>query len=123
MILAIAVGCAGAVGAVGRYVMDGAIQDRTRGVLPLGTMTVNVIGSLIIGLVAGLVLFHGVGTTEKTIVGTGFCGGLTTWSTASWETLRLLEGGKLAGGILNALGGLAASLAAAAVGLALIALL
>jgi fluoride exporter len=123
MILAIAVGCAGALGAVGRYVMDGAIQDRTRGVLPLGTMTVNVVGSLMIGLVAGVVLFHGLGSTAQLIVGTGFCGGLTTWSTTSWETFRLLEDGEVVGGILNALGGLAASLAAAGVGLALVGLL
>jgi CrcB protein len=123
MILAIAVGCAGALGAVGRYLMDGAIQDRTRGVLPLGTMTVNVVGSLMIGLVAGVALFHGFGSTAEVIVGTGFCGGLTTWSTASWETLRLFEDGEVVCGILNALGGLAASLAAAGAGLALVGLL
>jgi CrcB protein len=123
MILAVAVGCAGAVGAVVRYLMDGAIQDRTRGVLPLGTLSVNVLGSLVIGLVAGLVLFHDVGATARTIVGTGFCGGLTTWSTSSWETLRLIEEGAFAAGFLNALGGLAASLLAAGAGLALVALL
>jgi CrcB protein len=123
MILAISVGCAGALGAVGRYIMDGAVQDRTRGVLPLGTLAVNVTGSLVIGLVAGIVLFHHVGPTERTIVGTGLCGGLTTWSTASWETLRLVEDGSLAAGILNAIGGLAASLVAAGLGLALAAVL
>jgi CrcB protein len=51
------------------------------------------------------------------------CGGLTTWSTASWETLRLVEDGSLAAGILNAIGGLAASLVAAGLGLALAAVL
>lgn len=83
----------------------------------------NVLGSLVIGLVAGLVVFHDVGSTATTIVGTGFCGGLTTWSTTSWQTLRLIEGGEIASGILNALGGLAASLAAAGIGLAFVALL
>lgn len=65
MILALAVGFAGALGAVSRYIMDGAIQDRTRGVLPLGTLAVNVIGSLVIGLAAGIVLFHDVGATRR----------------------------------------------------------
>lgn len=123
MILAIAVGVAGAMGATARYLIDATVQDRTRGVLPLGTMTVNVIGSLIMGVVAGLVLFHNSGATAKTIMGTGFCGGLTTWSAASWETLRLFEDDSFAAGFLNAVGGLAASLAAAGIGLLLAAAL
>ena len=123
MDLAITVGFAGALGAVARYLIDGAVQDRTSGALPLGTMTVNVIGSLVMGVVVGIVLFHDAGTTAKTVIGTGFCGGLTTWSTASWETLRLLEDDSFAAGFLNAVGGLAASLAAAGVGLVLAAVL
>ncbi len=123
MILAIVVGCAGAFGAVARYLIDGTIQDRTRGVLPLGTMTVNVIGSLVIGVVGGLVLFHNTGSTAETVIGAGFCGGLTTWSAASWETLRLFEDDAFSAGLLNSVGGLAASLAAAGVGMALVAVL
>ncbi len=123
MILAIAVGFAGSIGAVARYLIDGAVQDRSGGVLPLGTMTVNVLGSLVIGVVGGLVLFHNVGVTAKTVIGTGFCGALTTWSTASWETLRLLEDDAYSACVVNAVGGIAASLVAAGLGLALVAVL
>ena len=86
-------------------------------------MTVNVIGSLIIGLVGGLVIFHHIGVTAQTIVGTGLCGGLTTWSSASWETLRLFENNEFAMCLLNAIGGLTVSLAAAGVGLMIVAAL
>lgn len=123
MILTLAVGVAGAVGAVARYLIDGMIQDRTSGPLPLGTMTVNVIGSLIIGLVGGLVTYHHTAMAAQTVIGTGLCGGLTTWSSASWETLRLLENGAFVAGLINAIGGLTASLAAAGVGLMIVAAL
>ena len=89
--LALAVGGAGAAGAVARYLVDTWVRARTRTVLPVGTLVVNVIGSFVLGVLAGLAITH-VGTTRaKTIVGTGFCGGLTTWSTAAWETVRLAE--------------------------------
>src|SRR5205807_5010494 len=54
--LALAVGLAGGVGAVARYLVDGAVQERTSGLCPFGTLTVNVAGSLILGVVAGGVL-------------------------------------------------------------------
>jgi CrcB protein len=120
--LAVVVGVAGAVGAVARYMLDGAVQDRTSGMLPLGTMTVNVVGSLVMGFVTGLVLFHGVIHVPATVVGTGFCGGLTTWSTASWETVLLARDGAAPAAVINAVGGVAASLVAAACGLLVAAL-
>jgi CrcB protein len=122
MTLAIAVALAGGIGAIARYLIDGAVGDRTSGVFPYGTTTVNVVGSFILGLVTGLVLYHGAATDVKTIAGTGFCGGLTTWSTFSWENVRLVEDGHIAPALSNALGGIAASVAAAALGLALAAL-
>jgi fluoride exporter len=61
--------------------------------LPFGTLTVNLIGSFLLGLLAGLALSYSSSSTAKTVIGTGFCGGLTTWSTASWETVRLVEEG------------------------------
>lgn len=123
MILTLVVGCAGAIGAVSRYLIDGAVQDRSRGVLPIGTITVNVIGSLVMGIVTGVVLFHGGSETARTIVGTGFCGGLTTWATASWETVRLIEEDEFAAGLVNSVGGMAVSVAAAGAGVAVLALL
>jgi len=122
VILALIVGTAGALGAVGRYLVDGYVQDRTKGVLPYGTLVVNVVGSLLMGLVTGIALFHGTTSTLVSIVGTGFCGGFTTWSAFSWESVRLFEERQHRAALLNAAGGLAASLGAAAIGLSLAAL-
>jgi CrcB protein len=89
--LALAVGGAGAVGAVDRYLVDSWVRSRTRSPFPVGTLLVNVGGSFVLGLFAGLALTHAHTSTAKTVVGTGFCGGLTTWSTAAWETVRLAQ--------------------------------
>jgi fluoride exporter len=118
--LALVVGVAGALGAVARYLVDGAVQDRTSGLFPFGTITVNVIGSLILGLLAGTTLNHADWTTTQIIIGTGFCGGLTTWSTASWETVRLIEEGANGTALRHTLVNLTASLGAAGLGLLLI---
>ena len=121
MTLALAVGVAGAVGAIARYLLDGAVQDRTSGIFPFGTLTVNVTGSLVLGFLAGYTLTHAGGGTARTVVGTGFCGALTTWSTASWETVRLAEEGATTTAVAFTLVNLLASFAAAAVGIALLA--
>jgi CrcB protein len=120
MTLAFGVGLAGAVGALARYLVDGAVHDRRSGLFPFGTLTVNVAGSLILGFLAGYVLTHTGGTTAKTVIGTGFCGGLTTWSTAAWETVRLAEEGAAGTAIRFAVVNLLASFAAAAVGIVLL---
>ncbi len=119
MILALAVAVAGGIGATARYVVDGLVQDRTSGTFPFGTLVVNVAGSLVLGFVTGLGLDHGLSGTARAVVGVGFCGGLTTWSTATWETVRLAEDGQAARALVNGLGGLVVALAAAAAGLAL----
>ena len=118
MAVALGVGLAGALGAVARYLLDGAVGDRTSGLFPFGTLTVNVVGSLVLGAVAGLVLRHGASGTVEAVVGAGFCGGLTTWSTASWEAIRLAEEASLGAAARYTLINLVASLAAGAVGLA-----
>lgn len=87
--VALAVGGAGAFGALARYLVDAGLQRRTGGAFPFGTLVVNLVGSLILGVVAGLALTHAGTATARTVIGTGFCGGLTTWSTAAWETVRL----------------------------------
>lgn len=121
MILAIAVGAAGAIGAAARYLLDGAVQDRAAGPFPFGTLAVNVVGSVILGFLAGYVLSHVGGRTARTIVGTGFCGALTTWSTASWETVRLAEEGATSTAIAFTVVNLVASFAAAAIGIVVLA--
>lgn len=120
MILAIAVGVGGSLGAVSRYLLDGLVQDRTSGRFPFGTLTVNVVGSFILGCIAALAsLFLGLQWTS-TLVGTGFCGGMTTWSTASWETIHLAEQGATSTAVKYLLTNLAASLIAAGAGFVLV---
>jgi CrcB protein len=122
VILAVVVAAAGATGAITRFVVDGAVQDRASGVLPLGTLTVNLSGSFVLGLLTGLLLFHGLAHDGVAVLGTGFCGGFSTWSAASWETVRLVEEGEGGAALLNVVGGIAASLAAAGLGLLVAAL-
>jgi CrcB protein len=109
----------GAIGAIARYVIDGTVTERVKDHLPYGTLLVNVLGSFILGFVTGLVLYHDDSATIRTLVGTGFCGAFTTWSTLSWETLRLVEEGDTGTAAVTVLGGIATSMLAAAVGLAL----
>ena len=117
--VALAVGLAGGLGAAARYLVDGAVQERTSGLFPFGTLTVNVVGSLILGGLAGWVL-SGAGSAQvRNVLGAGFCGGLTTWSTASWEAIRLAEEGGVGSGARCTLANLGVSLVAGAAGLAL----
>jgi fluoride exporter len=101
------------VGAPLRFLIDGVVQDHTDGVFPYGTWVINVTGSFLLGVLTGLALYHGFGKVPKTILGTGFCGAYTTFSTFTFETVRLAEEGDLRDAARNAalsllLGGMAA---------------
>lgn len=75
------------VGAPARYLTDRWLQSTHGTGFPWGTFTVNVVGSLVLGVVAG----SSASSTVTALVGTGFCGALTTWSTLGYETVRLAE--------------------------------
>jgi CrcB protein len=113
----------GAIGAPARYLVDGAVEDRLRGRFPWGTFVINVTGSLVLGVITGLALYHGLGAVPRVAAGTGFCGAFTTYSTYSYETVRLLQEGDTRRALGNALGSVVAGLAAAGAGLALTAAL
>ena len=86
--------CLGAaVGAPARYLTDRAIQSRHDSVFPWGTFAVNVIGSLVLGVLVGAATQRDVPPALVAGLGTGFCGALTTYSTFGYETVRLAEDG------------------------------
>jgi CrcB protein len=121
MVAIVAVLICGALGAVARYQFDGLVQNHTQGVMPIGTLTINVAGSLILGVLVGLHLRHGLSDTFELAAGTGFCGGFTTFSSLMYETTQLAEEGayRQAVGILSLnmiLGGFAAALGLAVTG-------
>ena len=91
----------GALGAPLRYLTDLVIQSRHDSVLPWGTLTVNVAGSFLLGAVASAVVNAGAPDWLLTLVGTGFCGALTTFSTFGFETIRLLEDGSWVEALVN----------------------
>ena len=113
---------AAAVGAPLRYLVDGAIAERAEGVFPWGTFVINASGSLVLGVLTGLGLYHAFPKVPKVILGTGFCGAYTTFSTFTYETVELLEEGALNEAARNAFGTLIVGAGAAALGLALAAL-
>lgn len=122
---------AGGCGAVARFALDGAIRarltsegrSRLAGALPWGTVLINVSGSFALGALAGLAAsgaaaaWHAPALTA--VLGTGFLGGFTTFSTACVETVRLLQEGRWRASAANGLGVLVAGTAAAAAGLSL----
>jgi len=111
-----AIAIAGALGASTRYLVDHLVSTRLSGVFPWGTFTINVSGSFLAGLVTGLLLAGRVSAATATVVAGGFLGAYTTFSTAMYETARLLEDGATRAAFGNLLLPLAASVAAAALG-------
>ncbi|WP_030271316.1 fluoride efflux transporter CrcB [Streptomyces sp. NRRL B-24484] len=107
------------VGAPLRYLTDRAVQTRHDSVFPWGTFTVNVSGCLVLGLLTGAASLGAVGRDVQLLIGTGFCGALTTYSTFSYETLRLAQSGARFMALANVAGSLTAGLGAAYAGTAL----
>ncbi|NMM24834.1 MAG: fluoride efflux transporter CrcB, partial [Phycicoccus sp.] len=108
-----------AVGAPLRYLSDRAIQTRYDTVFPWGTFTVNVFGSLMLGIIAGAVAAGGASPQVQLALGTGFCGALTTYSTFSYETLRLLDDDARLFAAANVVASIVAGLGAAFLGAAI----
>jgi CrcB protein len=119
MLLAILVGLAAALGAVSRYLVDQAVANKWEPAFPWGTWVINATGSFVLGLLTGLALHHGLSAHVVSVLGTGVCGGYTTFSTFNFETVRLAEGGSLVGAVGNIAGSITAGLLAAAAGLGL----
>jgi CrcB protein len=111
--------CVGAaLGAPARYLTDRVIQARHDTLFPWGTFTVNVAGSLVLGVLTGVGVDHAVPPAVVAAIGPGFCGALTTYSTFGYETVRLAEDGARLLALLNVVASLAAGFGAAALGYA-----
>ncbi|MEU2898517.1 fluoride efflux transporter CrcB [Streptomyces sp. NPDC001273] len=106
-------------GAPLRYLTDRAVQSRHDSVFPWGTFTVNVTGSLVLGLLTGAAAAGAADSRLQLLLGTGLCGALTTYSTFSYETLRLAETGARGYAAANVVASVAAGLGAAFAGAAL----
>jgi CrcB protein len=82
-----------AVGAPVRYLTDRWVQRRFDPAMPWGTFTVNVGGSALLGVLAAAVVAGDLGPLPVALLGAGFCGGLTTFSSFGWETHQLSDEG------------------------------
>jgi fluoride exporter len=109
VLVLVAVGIAGGVGAIARFLLDGTVSDRVGRDFPFGTLIVNVTGAFVLGLLAGIAL----DTDADRVAGTGLIGAFTTFSTWSFESHRLGEDGDLDLGLLNFAASLALGLIAA----------
>jgi CrcB protein len=108
----------GAIGAPLRYLTDRAVQKRHDTVFPWGTFAANVSGCLVLGLVTGAVAAGAASSQAQLFMGTGLCGALTTYSTFSYETLRLVEDGARFYAGINVIASLVAGLGAVFIGIA-----
>lgn len=106
----------GAVGAPLRYLTDRFVQSRHDSLFPWGTFTVNVVGSVLLGVLAGAALVGGQTNTVGLLLGVGLCGALTTYSTLSFETARLIEQRARLIAAANVIGSVLAGMAAVAIG-------
>ena len=106
-----------AVGAPLRYLVDRAVQGRHDSLFPWGTFTVNVIGSLILGVLVGGA--DAVPGAVMDLLGTGLCGALTTYSTFGYETIRLIEDRARFYALTNVVASIGAGLGAAVIGVSI----
>jgi CrcB protein len=90
-LLGVAIG--GGAGALARYILEGVIAQRQQSPFPLSTLVINVTGSIVLGVLVGLVVANNLSSGVLVWGGTGFLGGYTTFSTFTYETLRLIEDG------------------------------
>lgn len=113
----IIVALAGGIGAGARYTADTLLSERLGTDFPWGTAIINAVGSFFFGLVMTVWLGSDTGTTQTICaILIGVLGGFTTFSTASFEAVRLIQRGKTAKAAGYALGWLALCVASAAMG-------
>ena len=111
-LVVIAIGLVGGIGAIGRFLLDGAVSARVARSFPWGTLAVNLTGAFALGVLAGAA----VSGDALRLAGTGFLGAYTTFSTWMLETHRLAEDGESRPAVANVVVSLALGLACAWLG-------
>jgi CrcB protein len=109
------VAAGGAVGSVLRYLISDALDRRAA---PWGTILVNLLGSLALGVLVGWFARRGADSVIRIAVGVGLLGGFTTFSSWAVETIALWDAGKITAAVTNVVVSLVAGLLAAGIGLA-----
>jgi len=94
MKLIILIGIGSFFGGSSRYVLSQLVQSKFLSTYPFGTFTVNILGCLIIGIVFGLTDRFNLSPEWRLFLATGFCGGFTTFSSFSFETMAMLRQGQ-----------------------------
>jgi len=115
-VTALLVALGAAVGAPTRYLVDRTIVSRFHPTLPWGTLLVNVVASVVLGFVTGGVVAGHVDGDVQALLGTGLCGALSTYSTFSFEVLRLAETGERARSVGYVVASVAGAVGAAFLG-------
>ena len=113
------IGLGGCAGALTRYWLASAIGARVATPFPLGTLVINLTGSFLLGLLVGLLDGRIASPIIRLALATGFLGAYTTFSTFTFETIRLLEEGSLLLASLNVVGSVVLGLGAVLGGLLL----
>ena len=114
------IGVAGSLGALSRYWVEGIVSRRFPGVFPLGTFVVNVSGAFALGLLFTLMTERFMISPQlRTATTIGFLGAYTTFSTLSFETLRLIQDGAYLAAVANGLGTMVIGLGAVYLGIVL----
>ncbi|MGO4102408.1 fluoride efflux transporter CrcB [Leifsonia sp. YAF41] len=108
---------AGGLGAATRFLFDGLLRAKMKTAYPWATTIINVSGSLVLGFITGLTLTHLLPTDVNVVIGTGFLGGYTTFSTASYETVQLIKQGRYGWSLASGVGMLVLAVSAAGLGL------
>ncbi len=112
------VGIGGFVGANARYLLGGWIAARFGSAFPFGTFVINATGSFILGLIMGALEGHVLSPVVRLAIAMGFVGAYTTFSTWTYETIRLIENGSLLLAAVNVVGSLVVGLVAVISGVA-----
>ena len=101
----IVIGVGGAIGALARYLLGGAVHRLMPGFFPYGTFVVNVLGCLVFGVIVGIAEARfAIGPIGRAFILIGVLGGFTTFSSFTYETFELVRGGQVWPALVNVVG-------------------